>query len=154
VKDKLAFARLPILLFVIFFVVRLAIGAGMGVNKASFDIANRMVSMVILQVHVGLLWGAAGRLRGYRIGGSVQTVAIAVLASQVLIVLGTAVSYVAGIDTLFNYPEALNQQVAVGFGAAMVARTITLIVNIIIGSILGAVGWALGGIVPVQSRTV
>jgi hypothetical protein len=148
-KEKLDFVRLPILLFVIFFVGRLALGAGMGVSKASYDLANRLFSMVILEVHVGLLWGAVGRrYRGYGIGGSMTAVILAVLVSQILIFAGTAFSYLAGMNTFFNFPEALNQQAAIGFGAAMAARTITLIANCVIGAIAGAIGWALGGLLP------
>ena len=69
-KEKLQFALLPILLFVLFFVGRLAVGSAQGVSKASYDAANKIFSMVILQVHVALLWGAVGRrYRGYSIGG-------------------------------------------------------------------------------------
>jgi uncharacterized membrane protein YbhN (UPF0104 family) len=124
----------------------------MGVNKASYDLSNRLFSMVILQVHVGLLWGAVGRrYRGYGMGGSMMAVLLAVLVSQILIFAGTAVSYLAGLNTFFNFPEALNQQAAVGFGAAMAARTVTLIANSVFGAIAGAIGWALGGLLP---RTV
>src|SRR5437764_10849328 len=148
-KEKLEFIRLPILLFVLFFVGRLALGAGMGANKTSYDLANRLFSMVILEVHVGLLWGAVGRrYRGYRIGGSVTAVVLAVIVSQILIFAGTAFSYIAGINTLFNFPEALNQQNPIGFGAAMIARSITFIANCVIGAIAGAIGWALGSLVP------
>ena len=148
-NDKVDFARLPILLFVIFFAGRLALGAGMGVSKASYDLANRLFSMVILQVHVGLLWGAVGRrYRGYGIGGSMMAVVLAVLASQILIFAGTAASYLVGLNTFFNFPEALNQQAAIGFGAAMAARTITFIANCVTGAITGAIGWALGGLLP------
>jgi hypothetical protein len=148
-KEKFDFVRLPILLFVIFFVGRLALGAGMGVSKESYDLSNRLFSMVILEVHVGLLWGAVGRrYRGYGIGGSMTAVVLAVLVSQILIFAGTAVSYLAGLNTFFNFPEALNQQAAIGFGAAMAARTITFIANCIIGAIAGAIGWAFGGLLP------
>ena len=148
-KEKLSFVRLPILLFVIFFIGRLALGAAMGVSKESYDISNRLFSMVILEVHVGLLWGAVGRrYRGYGIGGSITAVVLAVLVSQILIFAGTAFSYIAGVNTFFNYPEALNQQAAVSFGAAMGARTVTLIANCIIGAVCGAIGWALGGLLP------
>jgi len=144
-KEKLQFVRLPILLFVIFFVGRLVLGAALGVSKESYDISNRLFSMVILEVHVGLLWGAVGRrYQGYGIGASIT----AVVVSQILIFAGTAFSYIAGVNTFFNFPEALNQQAAIGFGAAMAARTITLIVNCIIGAIAAAIGWALGGLVP------
>jgi hypothetical protein len=149
VKEKLLFVRLPILLFVIFFIGRLALGAAMGISKESYDISNRLFSMVILEVHVGLLWGAVGRrYQGYGIGASITAVVLAVLASQILIFAGTAFSYIAGVDTFFNYPEALNQQAAIGFGAAMGARTITLIANCIIGAVCAAIGWALGGLLP------
>jgi hypothetical protein len=149
VKEKLLFVRLPILLFVIFFIGRLALGAAMGISKESYDISNRLFSMVILEVHVGLLWGAVGRrYRGYGIGDAITAVVLAVLASQILIFAGTAFSYIAGVDTFFNYPEALNQQAAIAFGAAMAARTITLVVNCIIGVVCGAIGWALGGLLP------
>ncbi len=148
-NEKLRFVRLPILLFVLFFVGRLVMGATMGVTKESYDLANRLFSMVILQVHVSILWGAVGRrYRGYGLGGSVAAVVLAVLASQILIFAGTAASYLAGANTFFNYPEALNQQAAVGFSAAMGARTITLIGNCVIGAITGAIGWALGGLLP------
>jgi hypothetical protein len=52
-------------------------------------------------------------------GRSIGAVVLAVLVSQILIFAGTAFSYIAGVNTFFNYPEALNQQAAIGFGAAM-----------------------------------
>jgi len=148
-KEKLQFVRLPILLFVIFFIGRLVLGAALGVSKESYDLANRLFSMVVLQVHVGLLWGAVGRrYRGYGIGGSITAVVLAVLVSQILVFAGTAFSYLAGVDTFFTFPEALNQTAAVGFGPAMIARTATLIGNCVFGAIAGAIGWALGGLLP------
>src|SRR5215471_12655523 len=149
-KEKLQFVRLPIVLFVIFFVGRLALGAAMGVSKPTYDLANRLFSMVILEVHVGLLWGAVGRrYRGYGIGGSMMAVVLAVVVSQILIFAGTAVSYITGINTLFNFGEALNQPGAtLSFGAAMASRTLTFVANCIIGAVAGAIGWALGGLVP------
>src|SRR5262252_2580049 len=149
-SEKLQFIRLPIVLFLIFFMGRLALGAGMGVSKTSYDLANRLFSMVILEVQVGLLWGAVGRrYRGYGIGGSMTAVVLAVVVSQILIFAGTAISYIAGINTLFNFGEALNQPGAtLSFGAAMVSRTLTFVANCIIGAIAGAIGWALGGLVP------
>jgi hypothetical protein len=106
--------------------------------------------MVILEVHVGVLWGAVGRrYRGYSISGSIAAVVLAVAVSQILIFAGTAFSYIAGINTLFNFGEALNQPGAtVPFAVAMVARTITFVANCIIGAVAGAIGWALGGLLP------
>ena len=150
-REKLRFIRLPIVLFVIFFLGRLAVGAISGVNKQSYDLANRLFSMVILEVHVGLLWGAVGkRYRNYGVGGSITAVVLAVVVSQILIFAGTAFSYLAGIQTLFNYTEALNQSAAVPFGMAMALRTGSFIANCVIGAIAGAIGWALGGLVPAR----
>src|SRR5215831_14598514 len=152
-KEKLQFVRLPILLFVLFFIGNLVLGAVSGVNKGSYDASKKLFSMVILQVHVAILWGAVGRrYRGYTVGGSIAAVVLAVAASQILIYLGTAFSYIAGINTFFNFGEALNQPgVEVAFGAAMVARTGTFVANCVIGAILGAIGWALGGLIPAGS---
>ena len=152
-KEKLQFVRLPILLFVLFFIGRLVLGAALGVNKSTYDIANRVFSMVILEAHVGLLWGAVGRrYRGYGIGGAIAAVVLAVLVCQLLIVAGTAFSYVTGTNTFFNFGEALNQPGAtLSFGAAMAARIGGLIANCLVGAITGAIGWALGGLLPVSS---
>jgi hypothetical protein len=121
----------------------------LGVNKTSYDLANRVFSMVILQVHVALLWGAVGRrYRGYTISGSVAAVVLAVAVSQILIFSATAISYIAGVDTLFTFPEALNQKAAVPFGAAIAARTVTFIANCVLAAIAGVVGWFLGGLLP------
>ena len=152
-KEKFQFVRLPILLFVLFFIGNLILGAVSGVNKQSYDLSKRLFSMVILQVHVAILWGAVGRrYRGYSIGGSIAAVVLAVAVSQILIYLATAVSYIAGINTFFNFGEALNQPgVTVPFAAAMVARTITFVVNCVLGVIFGAIGWGLGGLIPASS---
>jgi hypothetical protein len=78
-----------------------------------------------------------------------RAVVLAVVVSQILIFAGTAISYIAGINTLFNFGEALNQPGAtLSFGVAMASRTLTFVANCIIGAIAGAIGWALGGLVP------
>jgi hypothetical protein len=152
-KEKLQFVRLPIVLFIVFFIGRLVIGAAMGVNKTSYDIANRVFSMVILESHVGLFWGAVGRrYRGYGIGGSIAAVVLAVLACQLLIVVGTAFSYAVGANTFFNFGEALNQPgVTLSLAAAMGQRIVGLIANCLVGAVTGAIGWALGGLIPASA---
>ena len=125
----------------------------MGVNKTSYDIANRAFSMVILESHVGLFWGAVGRrYRGYGIGGSIAAVVLAVLVCQLLILAGTLFSYVAGVNTFFNFGEALNQPgVTLSFAAAMGARIGGLIANCGVGAITAAIGWALAGLIPANT---
>ena len=138
-RDKLQFVRLPILLIVIMFIGRLMLGAALGVNKNTYDLSSRLFSMVIFQVHVGLLWGAVGRrYRGYTVGGSVTAVVLVTVMSQILIFAGTALSYAAHVDTLFTFPEALNATVPVAFGEALIRRTATFIGNCVFAAIAGA----------------
>ena len=144
-KDKISFIRLPLLLIVVFFAGRLAMGAA----GASYDVANRVFSMVILQVHLALIWGALGRsVKHYRLVETVMAVVLIVFVSQALIFVGTAGSYLAGASTFFNYPEALNSATPLEFAPAMAARSVTLVANCIFGAILGAIGWFFGPLAP------
>ena len=147
-REKFGFIRLPLLLVVFFFIGRLALG----VAGASYDIGNRLFSMVILQVHLALLWPAVGRrYRGYGIGGSILVAVMIVFVSQALIWSMTAISYLAEIHTYFNDPVAINgSPEPIGLGAAMISRTITFVANCVVGAILGAIGWALGGLIPAE----
>jgi cytochrome c-type biogenesis protein CcmE len=76
--------------------------------------------------------------------------AILGLASQVVIVLATVLSYLAGTETYFNHPMALNQPgvEAVPMGQALVIRLGGLVVNTLANGIVGMIGWALGGLLP------
>ena len=151
-KEKLAFVRLPLLLVLVFFAGRVLMGAALGANKTTYDLSNRIFSMVILQVHVALLWSAVGRrYRSYSLGGSITAVLIVTIVSQILIFAGTALSYLAGADTLFNFPEALNAAAPVPFGEALVRRTATFIGNCILTAIIAAIGWSLGRLLPDMS---
>ena len=48
---------------------------------------------------------------------------------------------------------AINRQTdAIGFGAAMGFRAGGLVVNTILNGIMGALGYALGGLLPVRER--
>ena len=96
--------------------------------------------------------GAVGRrYRGYGIGGSILVAVMIVFVSQALIWSMTAISYLAGIHTYFNDPVAINgSPEPIGLGAAMISRTITFVANCVVGAILGAIGWALGGLIPAE----
>ena len=70
------------------------------------------------------------------------------LGAQVLILLATVVSSLAGAETYFNHPTALNVEEAVGVGQAFVIRIVGLIINGIINAILGLLGWLGGKLLP------
>jgi hypothetical protein len=89
------------------------------------------------------------RWLGWRLPTAAGFAMYMAVVSQVVILLSTAVSYGLGIDSYFNNPMALNRQTdPVGFGAAMGFRAGGLVVNSILNGIAGALGWALGGLLP------
>lgn len=151
-KEKLNFIRLPLLLVFVFFVGRLAFGAA----GSSPEGANRVFSMVTLQLHLAFLWSAVGRrYRGYGIGGAIQAVVMITLVSQILIWSATAFSYLTGIATLFSDPTMVTgSPEAVSFGYAMLARGVGLVANCVLAAIAGALGWVSGSLIPGNSGTV
>ena len=70
------------------------------------------------------------------------------LVAQLVILLSTAASYLLEIPSYFTNPIALNRTEAVGFGTAMGIRIGGLVVNTLLGGISGALGWALGSLLP------
>jgi len=64
----------------------------------------------------------------------------------------TALSYLIGIQSAFNHPLALNQPgvASVPFATAMGVRAGGIVVNTLATGIAGAIGWALGGLLPSQ----
>jgi hypothetical protein len=148
-KDKFEFIRLPVLLVVLFFIGRIV----MGMAGAPYEAVNRVFSMVILQTHLAVIWGAVGRAyRKYRLTEAVSAVVLIMLVSQILILAATGVSYAGGWSTYFNHPSALSQSGPVPFGTAMGLRIGGLIVNCLFGAILGVIGWLMGGLIPADRK--
>ena len=148
-KDKIEFICLPILLVVLFFIGRMV----MGLTGAPYDDANRVFSMVILQMHLAILWAAVGRVhKKYTLTEAVTAVVMIILLSQVLIWIATVAAYMTHSSTYFNYPAALNQRTTVSFGAAMLIRAGGLIGNCIMGAILGTIGWFMGALIPAGKK--
>ncbi|HSD65741.1 MAG TPA: hypothetical protein VLF95_03515 [Vicinamibacteria bacterium] len=89
------------------------------------------------------------RWLGFRLPQAAGFAMYMALVSQVVILLSTALSYGLGIDSYFSNPMALNRQTdPVAFGAAMGFRAGGLVVNTLLNGIAGALGWALGGLLP------
>ena len=143
-KEKAQFITLPALLLLIFFLGKLV----MSQAGAPYEAGIQFFSMVTLQTHLALLWPAISRrYKGYGLLGAVQVGVMIALVSQVLILFGTGLSYVAG-DTHFNNPIALNQEGPVGFVAAMGIRVVGLVVNSVIAAVTAVIGWSMGGLIP------
>jgi len=70
------------------------------------------------------------------------------LTAQAVILISTAASYLLQVPSYFSHPVALNRTEAVGFATAMGIRAGGLVVNTLLSGISGALGWALGGLLP------
>jgi hypothetical protein len=110
-----------------------------------------LFSIVILTIMASLFSTAyTRRWLGWGLGRAALFAMFLALTAQVVILLSTAASYGLGLSTYFNHPTALNQPGAVGAGQALAIRLGGLVVNTLLSGIAGALGWALGGLLPSQ----
>jgi hypothetical protein len=89
---------------------------------------------------------------GWRLSRAAGFAMFMALAAQVVILLSTVASYLLGVSSYFSHPTALNQAEAVGLVQALGIRAGGLVVNVILNGIAGALGWALGGLLPARER--
>jgi len=147
-SENLKLLRFYFVLLLIFTIGRWGLSLG-GVDYAA---AHQVFSIVILTSLSAAYYAAFTRaFKGFGIGRGIQLAVIMAIVSQLVILLSTAVSYMAGLETFFNAPRALNVQEAVGFGQAMVIRVQGLVVNTIVGVVSASLGYAIGGVLPRES---
>ena len=146
---NLKLARVYFVLLALLVVLRFALGNVAGIPYEKF---TDKVSIVIITLVSALLYAAFARaFLGYRMFEAATLAMTLGLAAQVAIFLATAASYLAGIESAFNNPGALKPGAAsVSFGAALVIRAGGLVVNTLVTGIAGALGWALGALLPAQ----
>jgi len=151
VKEYARLARPYFVLLAIVTLGRWLIGTAFHVP---YDKGTWYMSIVMLTMFASIFSTAfARRWLGYRLMPAAGFAMFMALVSQLVILLSTLISYGLDIPSYFRDPMALARQTeAMGFGAAMVARVGGLVVNTIVNGILGAVGWALGGLLPVRER--
>ena len=117
---------------------------GLGLGGADYSVTHQVFSIVILTNLSTAYYGWV--VRGFVGGGIKRALVIGATLgaiSQVVIFLSTAISYMAGMETFFNHPTALNATEAVTFGDAMVARCITFVANIVTNVITAALGYGI-----------
>jgi hypothetical protein len=120
-------------------------------SRVPFEKGTDKMSIVIMTIVATLLYGAFVRaFLGYRMWDAAKLTMTLGLVSQVVIVLATTLSYLAGIESYFNHPLALNQPQAVGLGQALGIRAGGLVVNTLACGITGALGWGLGALLPAR----
>ena len=137
--------RFAILFLVLFAIGRLVLGA----TGVAYAQGTNIFSIVTFSYFASLLFGAFSRpLWGFRLTQAMMLGVAIGLSGQILIFVATLGSYLAGAQTYFNDPTALNVQEAIPLGQAMVARLIGLVVNSILNSIAALIGWSLGKLIP------
>ncbi len=143
--EYLRLARLYVLLLAIVTIGRWTLGF----QNVPYEKATDKLSIVILTLFASIFYGAFGRRwLNFRIGQAMAMAMLLAFLSQVVIFLSTAASYVLGIDSYFNNPIALNAPAAVPFAQAMGIRLGGLVANTILSAIAGALGWAMGALLP------
>ncbi len=136
--------------FAILFVVLFAIGRlVLGATGMPFAQGTHLFSIVTFSLFASLFFGAFSRqLWGFRFHQAMMLGVAIGLSGQILIFLATLGSYLAGTQTYFNDPAALNVPEAIPLGQALVARLIGIAINPILNSIAALIGWSLGKLIP------
>jgi hypothetical protein len=145
VSENLRLIRFYLVLLAVFTVGRW----GLGFGGADYDATHQIFSIVILTNISSAYY--AFITRGFVGGGLKRALVLGALlgaVSQAVILVSTAVSYMAGMETFFNAPRALNVEEAIPFGQAMGARAITFVANVVTNVITAALGYAIAGVGP------
>jgi hypothetical protein len=118
--------------------------------RVPYEQGTHVFSIVTLTLFASLFSAIfLRRWPGYRLGRAAGFAMFMAIASQLVIWLSTIVSYALDVPSYFSHPMALSRQPEpVSFLAAMGFRAGGLVVNAILNGIAGALGWALGALLP------
>lgn len=121
----------------------------LGLARVDYSNAHQVFSIVTLSLIASAHHAAFARaFQGYGLKRAIGLGMTIGFLAQVAVFSSTALSYGLGLDTYFNAPGALNSEVALDFGAAMIARTGGLVANTVTNGIAAAIGWAMGASLP------
>ena len=143
----------------LYFVILLIVAGGrwvMSLQEVPYAKGTDKLSIVIVTLLSSIFYGAfCRRWRGLKILQAVTLGATLGLTAQIVIFVSTLLSYLLGLETYYNNPVALlgdtNAVAAVPLGSALAFRAVGLVVNTILNGIAGALGWAMGALLP-ESR--
>ena len=142
----LRLARLYFLLLALFTIGRWLMGTAF---KQPYERGNPVFSIVTLTALAAIFYGAfCRRWRGFSAWQAAVMGFVMGLSSQIVIFLATVLSYALEIHTYFNNPIALNASGPLTLGQAVTTRLGGLVANPISAGIMGALGWAFGGLLP------
>lgn len=143
--------HLKLLRFYFWMLALFAIGRwGLSLGGADYSKTREVFSLVILAVIASAHHAAFARaFAGYDLKRALILGATIGFITQLVVFASTAISYMLGLHTFFNAPEAIARQSApIAFGAAMGQRAGGLVVNVILNVIAAAIGYAMGGSLP------
>jgi hypothetical protein len=147
--EHLKLGRVYFVLLAILTVGRLVMG---NVSGVPYERGSDKMSIVIVTLVSSILYAAFARaFLGYKMWDAARLTMTLALVSQVVIVLATVGSYLAGVTTYFNHPTAVNRLPAdavVPLGQALGFRVGGLVVNTLLNGLAGAIGWGLGALLP------
>ena len=151
VREYTRLARPYFVLLAIVTAGRWLMGTAFGVP---YEKGTSVLSIVTLTLFASIFSaGFTRRWLGYRLPEAAGFAMYMAFVSQLVVLLSTVASYALGISSYFNNPMALNRQVEpLGFAAALGFRAGGLVVNTLLNGIAGALGWSLGGLLPVRER--
>ncbi len=141
-----------------YFVMLAIVTAGRWLMGTAFGVpyvkGTSVLSIVTLTLFASIFSAAfTRRWLGYRLLQAAGFAMFMAFVSQLVVLLSTAASYGFGIPSYFSEPMAVSGQTdPIGFAAAMGFRAGGLVVNTILNGITGALGWALGGLLPARER--
>ena len=144
-KDLFSYARFGLMVILLMTVGRWALSLS---GVAYLPRGNVIFSIVLATFFLALTYGAFLRSHGVPYRRILGVVLILVLSAQTLITLSTLVSYAAGLETYFNYPEALNVAEPIGLAQAIGARLFGFIPNTVSSMVIASLGYALGAFIP------
>ncbi|HLL73041.1 MAG TPA: hypothetical protein VK363_16495 [Pyrinomonadaceae bacterium] len=137
----LRFVRLPLVLIVIWTVLRFINGPVFGTPYSPRG--NAMFSILGLTIICTIIYGAlSNRVANFTWVGTILIGVVLGLFSQILIFLATLISYAANIDTYFTHWDALN--IPEGTTATMAQAMMTRAGGFIAGPVLGTIAALIG----------
>ena len=146
-SDKLKIARFFWVLLVIVTLARWA----MSLRHVPYD-RGTAVSIVTTTLLSTVIFAAfARRWRGYGLLDAAILGAIFGLSAQLVIFASTLISYLAGIQSYFNHPLALNDPTGTKsftLAEALQIRAPALVVGPLFSAVFASIGWVLGALLP------